>query len=91
MKVHDGHNMVTIMIASASTSGPSPIRVWQWTPPVNDKRPSDKHSTWTLGRVIEAMLKVVVVIAAAAHIIHVIREQVQYELWYWCNTQQDAD
>jgi len=73
-------------VAFANHSFRTQIRVWQWTPPVNDKRPSDKHSAWTLGRVIEAMLKVIVVIAAAAHIMHVIRERVRYELRYWRNT-----
>jgi len=80
VKVHDGRDMVTIATASASTSGASPIRVWQWTPPVSDKRPNNKHAAWTLGRVVEAMLKLIVVIAAAAHIIHIIRGQVRYEM-----------
>lgn len=78
LKVHDGQDGVKIATASASASSPTSIRLWEWKPPVNDNKQSNKHNAWTLRRIVEGMLKVIIVIAAAAHFLHMIRGQV------WC-------
>ena len=45
---------------------------------MNNSKQSNKHNAWSLHRIIEGMLKVIIIIAAAAHFLHMISRQV------WC-------
>jgi len=76
VKVHDGQDSVIIATASSSSSGSSSIRLWQWRPPVDDIKRGSQNIGWSLNGIVEGLLKVIIVIAAAAYFIDIIRGQV---------------
>lgn len=67
-QVHDEDTGVTIASASASSNGPSPIHIWRWTP--NDRANKDRNDDggWSAIMVMEFIIKVIVIVAAAAYI-----------------------
>ena len=72
MKVHDGEESVMIATASASSIGQTAIRLWEWKAPKKSKVSNGK--TWSIAVTPEWLLKAVVVMAASAYFINVIRE-----------------
>jgi hypothetical protein len=72
LKVHDGDKSVLIATASASSIGQATIRLWEWKAPKKSK--ASKGRTWCIAGAFEWFLKAVVVMAATAYFINVIRE-----------------
>lgn len=72
MKVHDGEENVLIATASASSIGQTAIRLWEWKAP--KKSNASNGGAWSIARTFEWFLKAMVVMAAAAYFINVIRE-----------------
>jgi hypothetical protein len=73
LKVHDGDKSVLIATASASSVGQTAIRLWEWKAPKKSKASNGR--TWSIAVTFEWFLKAVVVMAAAAYFINVIRGQ----------------
>jgi len=74
LKVHDGdENVVLIATASASSIGQTAIRLWEWKAPKKSKVSNGR--TWSTAGIFEWFLKAVVVLAATAYFITIIREQ----------------
>ena len=72
MKVHDGDESVLVATASASSIGQTAIRLWEWKAPKKSKAPNRR--TWSIAGAFELFLKAVVVMAATAYFVNVIRE-----------------
>jgi len=72
LKVHDGDESVMIATASASSIGQTAIRIWEWKAPKKSKASNGR--TWSIAVTLEWLLKAVVVMAASAYFITVIRE-----------------
>jgi hypothetical protein len=72
LKVHDGDEDVLIATASASSIGQTAIRLWKWKAPKKSK--VSNRRAWSIARTFEWFLKAMIVIAATAYFINVIRE-----------------
>ena len=72
MKVHDGDKNVLIATASASSIGQTVIRLWEWKAPKKAK--TSNGGAWSIAKIFEWFLKAMVVMAATAYFINVIRE-----------------
>lgn len=64
-----------VVTASASESA-SPIRIWKWNPEASSSKQKEKGGNWSMMAVLEWAIKFVIVMAAAAYFLAVIREQV---------------
>lgn len=76
LKVHDGDENVLIATASASGTGQTAIRLWEWKAPKKSTSKPSNGRTWSIAGTFEWFLKAVVVMAATAYFINVIREQI---------------
>jgi hypothetical protein len=74
-QVYDEDAGVTIASASASSNGPSPIHLWRWTP--KDRTNKDQNDGgWSAVRIMEFIMKAIVIVAAAAYIRELFRQEV---------------
>ena len=73
--MYDEEAGVMIASASASSNGPSPIHLWRWTP--KDRTNKDQNDgSWSAVRIMEFIVKVVVIVAAVAYIKELFRHEV---------------
>lgn len=74
LKVYDGDESVLIATASASSIGQTAIRLWEWK--ALKKSKASKGRIWSIAGTLEWLLRAVVVMAASAYFINIIREHV---------------
>jgi hypothetical protein len=72
LQVYDGDESVLIATASASSIGQTAIRLWEWKAPKKSKASNGR--TRSIAGAFEWLLKAVVVMAATAYFVNVIRE-----------------
>ena len=72
LKAHDGDENILVATASTSSIGQMTIRLWEWK--ALKKSKTSNGRAWSIARTFEWFLKAMVVMAATAYFINVIRE-----------------